>query len=410
MIIQFQCPYCEACSPFTFDVNQDCPGCGKPGRHFEIVYEQTTEEKRSTGQWFTTYTDSSFRGCPLLEPFDIPAEDIIPVSPLRRAERLGRELGINRLYLKDETAFATGAYKERPALVSVNHVLRTDRAPILVASSGNMASAFSRFGNMYNVPVIVVVPDVTPDEKIVNSQIYGSRVFKIRGRVDEARPVIDAVARKRGWHTANFSLRPWLVEGGKGMGYELMRQIPDMEYLFFPTGSGLFIRGVYRAYAEMMETGIWEKPFPKMVICQAAGCAPYVKAVRENKTEVEYWDDIRTCAGGLAVKKAPEGDIVLKRVRDTGGTAESVTEEELLDMQKLLANREGIFVEPSGAVGMAVVRKMIEQKMLDPDSKIVAVLTGAGWHDMVSVRKETVPDFSDTEEFEKLVTASMDCV
>ncbi|MEM4178069.1 MAG: threonine synthase [Candidatus Caldarchaeum sp.] len=307
-------------------------------------------------------------------------------TPLLHAQRLGGELGVRRLFLKDETRNPTASFKDRAMAVGAAKAVEMGRKDVVIASSGNAASSLAAYSASLGLRCTAFVPEDVAIGKASQLLLYGARVLRVK-QVEEGRdPTVDLMmqtVKELGWYPCpSFGpFNPYQVEGPKTIVYEMVEQmgwsVPD--FVFIPTGSGCLATGIWKALKELRLLGLIEN-YPKMVPVQPSGNMSLVRAILQGKSfeevEPEKWP--KSIASGLLDPYPWDGDAAIEGVRTTGGTAVAVEEEEIRDAVKKLARLEGVFAEPSGAVGVAAVQKLLEQGVLDASDTVVVLVTASG--------------------------------
>ena len=341
------------------------------------------------------------------------AEHIVTLSegdtPLAKATALSHVLGV-KTFVKDETRNPTGSFKDRPNSVAISKALELGAKTIAVASSGNAAGSLSAYAAKAGVVCVVAVPEDTPHSKLGQILIFGSRVAKVRGTYSDAFKLIKEACKTYGWHnlTSVASANPYQVEGDKTVAYEICEQLawnpPD--WVAIPLGAGPLLVGAWKGFKELYELGVIGK-LPKMIGVQAEGCSPIVRAFKSGESNVSPWGEPHTVAHSIAdpLNGYPEdGSLTLRNIRESGGTAESVTDEEMLESVRMLARMEGLFAEPSAAATVAVIRKLKSSGSIGSGDIVVPVVTGTGLKSIATVDVQHVPevDSGDIESFAKI--------
>ncbi len=325
-------------------------------------------------------------------------------TPLTRAGRLAQDLGIHRLYLKDETRNPTGSFKDRMLAVGVTRACELGKKTIAVQSSGNVAAAAAAYAAKAGLQAKIFVPRTAPEEKLVQVLIYGADLFRIDH--DSPTDIFDLLrwaCDEFGWYLASTAaiFNPFTLEGAKTIAYEIAEQLGfDLpEWMIVPVGGGGNIGSLWRGFNDLRALGLVTR-LPRMVGVQAAGCAPIVEAIRLGRTAREAltcrWPTIDTVAGAIADDVVFDAHIALPAVRESHGTAVAVPDADSLAMERLLASTEGIFVEPASATTLAALKQLLDQGEITRQDRVCCVLTGLGFKDMTSARKlvppiETVP-------------------
>jgi threonine synthase len=308
-------------------------------------------------------------------------------TPLLKVERLGAELGIKRLYIKDDTVnHPTLSYKDRVVAVAITKAREFGFKTVSCASTGNLATAVAAHAARAGLNCVIFMPEGVESGKIVGSTIYGARVITIRGNYDDVNRLCSEIADKYGWAFVNINLRPYYTEGAKTYGYEVAEQLgwklPDN--IVIPTAGGTILPKVAKAFKELKEVGLIRDGECKVHSAQAAGSAPVIHALHKG-TDLITPVKPDTIAKSIAIGNPADGYYVLKAVRESGGWGDSATDPEIIDAIKLLARTEGIFAEPAGGTTLAVTIKLIAQKRISPDESVVVSITGNGYKTLEAV-------------------------
>ena len=301
-------------------------------------------------------------------------------TPLIPLPRLGAHLGLRHVWAKDEGQNPTGSFKARGLGMALTKARTLGVKGLMIPSAGNAGGAAAVYGARGGIPVAVVVPRGTPEAAIAEAVIAGAYVFTVDGSIATAGKLIAGIASKIGWFDLATLKEPYRLEGKKTMGLELCEQLgwqaPD--FLMYPTGGGTGLVGIWKAYEELAAMGWIKAAQPRFIAVQAEGCAPLVKAWAEKAATTTPWENPVTHAAGLRVPGPFAGRQMLKIMRDTGGHARAVSEQGIVDAQKLLARVEGIWTAPEAAAALAALCQMKDAGEVDAGARIVIVLTGAG--------------------------------
>ncbi|MCX8188457.1 MAG: threonine synthase [Nitrososphaeria archaeon] len=380
--IFLECPSCGYKKDVK-DFRVDCPRCGYPSALFQIKYSKFPQVFP-----LSDYTQPILRYLPIMP---LEAKEIIDVNvgntPLVHAKNLGKFLGLENLYIKDETRNASGSFKDRGAVIGVSAANVLGYKMLNVASSGNFASAIARICTLSGIKCIVLVPEDTPEEKMVMIAAYGGKVIKVKGIFDECRRLSIELSRKKNILSASWDLKPFTLEGWKTTLLEIFEQmhytLPDV--IIVPTGGGGHVLGTWKAIKELSIMKKVDK-FPRIVGVQASGSAPYVKAVREGLDYVPSIDNPQTVAKSLKVSSPLEKRDVLKAIKEVDGTFIDVSDEEILEAVVVLGKMEGVFSEPGAAASIAGLKKLVECGKVDSSERVVAVVTGSGLKDVLDIK------------------------
>jgi len=301
-------------------------------------------------------------------------------TPLLRARRLGARLGAEALWVKDEGLNPTASFKARGLACAISMCVELGIRKVAIPSAGNAASALAAYAAAAGIESYIFMPNDVPQANYLECKAYGANVTLVDGLISDCARVVAERGPQEGWFDVSTLKEPYRIEGKKTMGYEVAEQmdweLPDA--IFYPTGGGVGMIGMWKAFDEMEKLGWIGSRRPKMIAVQAEGCAPIVRAFEENESRSRFFDGAHTLAAGLRVPK-PLGDfLVLDAVRSSGGTAIAVSDEEMLDAGAELAASEGIFAAPEGAACVAALRKLLANGFLKPADRIVLYNTGSG--------------------------------
>ena len=324
---------------------------------------------------------SMWRYAPVLPPAEASVVSLGEGwTPLVRARRLGARLGADALWIKDEGMNPTASFKARGLACAISMCVELGIRKVAMPSAGNAAGALAAYAAAAGIESHIFLPRDVPQANYLECQAYGAQVTLVDGMIDECARVVAERAPQEGWFDLSTLHEPYRVEGKKTMGYEVAEQmdweLPDA--LFYPTGGGVGIIGIWKAFDEMEKLGWIGGRRPKMIAVQADGCAPLVRAFVENEPRCRFFDGAHTLAAGLRVPKPPGDFLVLEAVRASGGTVIAVSDEEMLDAGAELAASEGIFAAPEGAACVAALRKLLANGSLKPADRIVLYNTGSG--------------------------------
>jgi threonine synthase len=303
------------------------------------------------------------------------------MTPLVHALRLGARIGLERLYVKDEGLNPTGSFKARGMTVAVTRAKQLGAKILAAPTAGNAGGALAAYAAAAGIPAVIVMPADTPVANVMECHAFGAQVVKLNGLISDCGKYVAERKDREGWYDVSTLKEPYRVEGKKTMGYELWEQfageLPDA--IFYPTGGGVGLIGMCKAFDEMQEMGWIGAERPRMVAVQAEGCAPIVKAWEAHRDSAEFFPNAETVASGLRVP-GPLGDrLILGMLRQTKGTAITVTDDEMLQAGKELASLEGIFAAPEGAATAIAARKLAASGWIKPHETIVLFNTGTGY-------------------------------
>ena len=301
-------------------------------------------------------------------------------TPLTPTPRLGEEIGVPRLWVKDEGIIPTGSFKARGLAMAISKAKELGIKRVALPSAGNAAGSMAAYGARAGMEVYVFMPMDAPKVNMVECEVVGARVVLVDGLITDAGKLVKAGAGEMGWFNVATLGEPFRLEGKKTMGLEVAEQmdwtLPDV--IVYPTGGGTGIIGMWKVFDEMEKMGWIGSERPRMVSVQAEGCAPIVKAWREGKTESEFFPDAHTIAAGLRVPKALGDFLVLRAARESGGTCVAVSDEEIMESVGQVSRSEGLFACPEGAATLAALKRMLADGQVDKSEKVVLFNTGSG--------------------------------
>lgn len=303
------------------------------------------------------------------------------MTPLVHALRLGASMGLKHLYVKDEGLNPTGSFKARGMTAAVTRAKQLGAKTLAAPTAGNAGGALAAYAAAAGIPAVIVMPADTPVANVMECQAFGAKVVTLNGLISDCGKYVAERKDREGWYDVSTLKEPYRVEGKKTMGYELWEQfdgkLPDV--ILYPTGGGVGLIGMCKAFDEMQEMGWIGAERPRMVAVQAEGCAPIVKAWEAHRDSAEFFPNAATMASGLRVP-GPLGDLLMLRMlRQTKGTALAVSDEEMLQAGRELASLEGIFAAPEGAATVIGARKLAASGWIKPEETVVLFNTGTGY-------------------------------
>jgi len=303
------------------------------------------------------------------------------MTPLLPMPRLGAEIGLDRLLLKDESLLPTGSFKARGAAVGVSRARELGARAMAMPTNGNAGAAWSAYAARAGLRMLVAMPVDAPTITRTEVVVAGAELRLVDGTIaDAGRLVAAAVAADPAWLDVATLREPYRIEGKKTMGFELAEQLgwrlPDV--IIYPTGGGVGLIGIFKALTELLELGWVSGPLPRLVCVQSTGCAPIVRAYDMGERASQPWDDPSTVAYGINVPKALGDFLVLDAIAATGGIAVAVRDEDLLADVRLVGRLEGLFLCPEGAATVTAARLLRERGWLGADDEVVLLNTGSG--------------------------------
>jgi threonine synthase len=302
-------------------------------------------------------------------------------TPLLRLIHMGKDLGLMNLFLKEEALNPTGSFKARGISAGVSKAKELGIKKVVIPSAGNAGGALAAYAARAGINALVYMPKKSRLSNIVECKITGATVELVDGLINTAGKYAEEKESTEGWFNMSTFKEPYRVEGKKIMGYEIAEslgwKLPDA--IIYPTGGGTGLVGMWKAFRELEALGWLEsKTIPKMIAVQAEGCAPIVKSIMAGKLTCDFWENAQTVATGLCVPKSFADQLILKDIRESNGTAVSVTDKDIIQWQQRLAQNEGIFSCPEGAATIAGLDKLIKQGEIRLDETVVVFNTGSG--------------------------------
>ena len=301
-------------------------------------------------------------------------------TPLLQATSLGRKIGVPKLYIKDEGLNPTGSFKARGMSAAISKAAELGAQAIAIPSAGNAGGATAAYAARAGLPAHIFMPKDVPQANYIECKVLGAHVELIDGLISDCGKIVASRKEVEGWFDISTLKEPYRVEGKKTMGYELAEQfdweLPEV--VIYPTGGGTGLIGMWKAFDEMEQMGWIGSERPRMISVQAEGCAPIVRAYSAGEEHAEPWADAETIAAGLRVPAAVGDFLMLKAIRDSGGCALSVTDEELMASASKMAAAVGSFPAPEGAATLSALEKLIAQNLVSERERVVLFNTGTG--------------------------------
>jgi threonine synthase len=302
-------------------------------------------------------------------------------TPLVRCQRLAERLGVGELYIKDDSVnHPTLSYKDRVVSVAATRAVELGVEVLACASTGNLANSVAAHAARLGLECCVFIPDNLEAGKVLGSAIFGPTILAIAGNYDDVNRLCTQVADRYGWGFVNINLRAYYAEGAKTYGFEIVEQLGWRypSHVVSPVAGGTLLPRIARGFRELARIGLVEGPFPRIHAAQAAGCAPVVRAL---ETGAEHPEPVRpdTIAKSIAIGNPADGYQVLQTVRGSGGSGSAVSDREIVDGIRLLAETEGIFTEPAGGTTLAGTIDLIRRGVIGRDESVVVCITGNGY-------------------------------
>ncbi len=304
-------------------------------------------------------------------------EGMTPLLPLKK---LGQEIGLPNLFMKDEGIIPTGTFKARGAAVGVSRAKELGIEALAMPTNGNAGAAWAVYCAAAGIKAIIVMPEDAPPIPRGECAISGAALYLVDGLISDAGKIVARAVAEHGWFDASTLKEPYRIEGKKTMGLEIAEQfgwqLPDV--ILYPTGGGVGIIGIYKALRELEAMGWISGRFPRLVAVQSTGCAPIIEAWKQHKSESEFWENATTLAFGITVPKALGDFLVLDAIYKTDGCAVAVEDSEILKAEAVMASREGTFVCPEGAATLSAAVQLAQSGWIKPQERVVLLNTGSG--------------------------------
>jgi threonine synthase len=379
---------CIACGA-EHEAKDDTYTCEKCGGALEIVYDyryiknRLNREKLAARKEYSLWRYRDF--LPIAEDAKLSPLRV-GWSPLYRADKTGEVLGLKNFYIKDDGLNPTSSLKDRASAVAVVRARYGGKDAAACSSTGNAASSLAGNAAALGLKSFIFVPERAPVGKVTQLLIGGAAVLCVKGNYEDAFRLSAAAIERYGWYNRNAAVNPYLSEGKKTVSLEIAEQlgfqVPD--YVAVSVGDGCTIAGVWKGFKDLYAAGFTDR-LPKLISVQASGCCPVNRAFESN-TPIERMEE-NTIADSIAVGVPRNGRKALGAIRESGGIAVNVSDEEILAAMRLLGKTAGVFGEPAGAAGTAGLKKAAEQGLVPEDAVVVSIVTGNGLKDTASAQK-----------------------
>lgn len=354
-----------------------CQNCNQP---LLVKYNLNEIKSALTPRAFTNRVHSLWRYGELLplqnEENKVTLEE--GFTPLYHLKRLGNRYELPSVWVKEEGLNPTGSFKARGQTLAISKAKELGVQECIVPSAGNAGGAMSAYCAAAGIKATVVMPSYTPGIFVQECKLFGAHVELIDGLIDACGARVAEIKAETGAYDVSTLKEPYRLEGKKTMGFEIAEQfnwqLPD--YIFYPTGGGTGLIGIWKAFAELMELGWIEGPLPKMVVVQAENCNPVVRTFNREPVPESFQGSM---ANGLAVPKAFGMDMMLKVLEESAGIAISISEEDMLEGIKEISSTEGITISPEGAAVWKAMMQLVSLGEMNRDSKVLLMNTGSGY-------------------------------
>lgn len=387
------------------DVLYTCPACGG---NLDARYDYGEIRKTFSPALVQSDREPSiwrFRPFLPLKRSESPISLRIGMTPMTRAMNLGRRLGLDNLYIKNDGVNPSGSFKDRASFVVLAHCIEENIRRVCVASTGNAGVSLACLAASAQIDAMIFAPETAPRPKVAQVLIYGARVFLVRGNYSQAFELCEEVSTNLNWYNRNTGTNPYTREGKKTVSFEIWEQmafdVPD--WVIVSVGDGNIISGVYKGFLDLRETGLINR-IPRLVGVQSTGSASVTHAFKGDGVIRSV--EAKTVADSISVSRPSDGEAALMAVKNTVGTMIAVEDDDILKSVRSLAAWEGVFSEPSGAACLAGLERLVDEKLVHPRDRIVLVVTGNGLKDVESALKvsgQATPVDPDLNEVLKLL-------
>jgi threonine synthase len=383
-----QCKECHA--EYPLEARYVCDNCFGP---LEVSYDFSGLDADSARRKIQAGPQDIWRYADFL-PFEQAPRTALGagMTPLIRADRLAKQLGLREVWNKNDAANPTHSFKDRVVTVAIAKARELGYGVVACASTGNLANAVAAHAAAAGLESYVLIPSDLEEQKVLATGVYGTKLVAVRGNYDDVNRLCTELSADRDWAFVNVNMRPYYSQGSKTLGFEIAEQLgwqlPDR--VVCPVASGSLFTKIARGFEEWLSVGLVEGEIPTMNGAQALGCSPVAHAFEQG------WDVCKpvkpsTIAKSLAIGNPADGPYAIELARSTGGSVESVTDEEIVAGIRLLAETTGVFTETAGGVTTAVLRKLAERGDIGSDERVVAVITGDGLKTLDAVRGSFSP-------------------
>jgi threonine synthase len=368
------------CGAGPFDPHERhflCPSCGLPLlARYDLEAAKAWSPATLVGRPPTMWRYHELM--PLL-PGDVPVTLGEGFTPLAHATRLGATLGLNKLYIKDESLNPTNSFKARGQSAAITRAKALGAHTIALPTAGNAGNAAAAYSAAAGLACEVFIPKDAKQPFVDECRLYGANVTLVDGLITDAGRMAGERGKPLGWYDVSTLKEPYRVEGKKTMGFELAEQLawtlPD--WIIYPTGGGTGLVGMWKAFDEMQAIGwLASSKRPKMVSVQADGCAPIVRAFEEGTEKAAPWENATTAADGLRVPRAIGDFLILRAIRESGGTAIAVSDDQMIDDMLAIGRETGISAAPEGGAALSAIRRLVSDGRMRPDETVVLFNTG----------------------------------
>ena len=398
-----QCRICGAQYPVEpLTICEECFGPLEPAYDLQAVDGEVFKKQAQEGPSTLWRYETLLPGGPEIERVDLGAG----FTPLRKADNLAARLGLETLWIKDDSVNPSNSFKDRVVSVAVTMARAFGFETISCASTGNLANATAAHAAKAGMDCYIFVPDDLERAKIIATEAYGGKVVAVKGNYDDVNRLCSEVAEALPWAFVNVNMRPFYAEGSKSLGFETAEQLswrlPD--HVVVPIASGALLTKIDRAFSELIAIGaVEEKPY-RVSGAQPEGCRPVAQAFKDGLEQVIPMKP-NTIARSLAIGSPADGMFAIQVARKTNGAIEWCTEQEIVDGIRLLAETEGVFTETAGGVTIAVLKRLVEQGVIAPGEETVAYITGNGYKTIEALEGHIEPSFHVAPDLDEFLAA-----
>lgn len=370
----------SGCGAGPFDPRERhflCPSCGLPLlARYDVTAARAWKKESLVGREPNMWR---YREMMPLLAGDVPVTLGEGFTPLLHAKRLGLTIGLERLFIKDESLNPTNSFKARGQSAAITRAKALGATTIALPTAGNAGNAAAAYSAAAGLKCEVFIPTDAKQPFVDECRLYGASVTLVDGLITDAGKMAADKGKPLGWYDVSTLKEPYRVEGKKTMGYELAEQfgwtLPD--WIIYPTGGGTGLVGMWKAFAEMEAIGwLGSAQRPKMVTVQADGCAPIVRAFEQGVEKAAPWENARTAADGLRVPRAIGDFLILKAIRDSGGTALAVSDAQMVRDMMTIGSLEGVSAAPEGGAALSAIRILAASGRIKPHETVVLFNTG----------------------------------
>jgi len=398
-----QCRICGQQYPVEpLTICEECFGPLEPSYDLQSLDGEVFRKHVEEGPASLWRYEALLPGGPGIERVDMGAG----FTPLRRADRLADALGLERLWIKDDSVNPSNSFKDRVVSVATTMARAFGFQAISCASTGNLANATAAHAARIGMPCYVFIPEDLERAKVLATLAYGAKVVAVKGNYDDVNRLCSEVAEALPWAFINVNMRPYYAEGSKSLGFEVAEQLgwrlPD--HVVVPIASGALLTKIHRAFSELIAIGAVEEKAYRVSGAQPEGCRPVAQAFKDGAETVQPVKP-DTIARSLAIGNPADGMFAMQVSRQTGGAIEWCTEPEIVEGVRLLASTEGVFTETAGGVTVANLKRLVLQGVIAPREETVAFITGNGYKTVAALEGATEPTYNVAPDLDEFLAA-----